>query len=114
MVKSGMIKALAIGGATALSCAARTSRPSPRPSPGSNRRAGRAVSCRPARRAILSLTIQRETAKVLKLPDVVERLKSRRQRGVSAATPAEFDARFHADIVKFAKIIEDAKIPKLD
>jgi hypothetical protein len=30
------------------------------------------------------------------------------------STPEEFDARFRADITKYAKIIADAKIPKQD
>jgi tripartite-type tricarboxylate transporter receptor subunit TctC len=57
--------------------------------------------------------LQQETAKVLKLPDVIERLRAGGNEGVGS-TPEEFDARFRADIVKFAKIIADAKIPKLD
>jgi tripartite-type tricarboxylate transporter receptor subunit TctC len=59
------------------------------------------------------LTIQRETAKALKLPDVVARLKTGGNEGVGS-TPEEFDARFRADIVKFAKIIKDANIPTQD
>jgi tripartite-type tricarboxylate transporter receptor subunit TctC len=56
------------------------------------------------------MTIQRETAKALKLPDVVARLKTGGNEGVGS-TPEEFDARFRADIVKFAKIIKDSDIP---
>jgi tripartite-type tricarboxylate transporter receptor subunit TctC len=56
------------------------------------------------------MTIQRETAKALKLPDVMARLKTGGNEGVGS-TPEEFDARFRADIVKFAKIIKDANIP---
>jgi tripartite-type tricarboxylate transporter receptor subunit TctC len=59
------------------------------------------------------LTIQRETAKVLTLPDVIARLKTGGNEGVGS-TPEEFDARFRADIVKFAKIIKDANIPTQD
>ena len=59
------------------------------------------------------LRLQRETAKVLKLPDVIERLRAGGNEGVGS-TPEEFDARFRADIDKFAKIIADAKIPKQD
>ena len=29
-------------------------------------------------------------------------------------SPAEFDAQFKADIARFAKVVEQAKIPKLD
>jgi tripartite-type tricarboxylate transporter receptor subunit TctC len=57
--------------------------------------------------------LQQETAKVLKLPDVMERLRAGGNEGVGS-TPEEFDRVFRADIVKFAKIIADAKIPKLD
>jgi tripartite-type tricarboxylate transporter receptor subunit TctC len=57
--------------------------------------------------------IQRETAKVLKLPDVQERLRAGGNEAVGSA-PEEFEARFKADVAKFAKIISDAKIPKQD
>jgi tripartite-type tricarboxylate transporter receptor subunit TctC len=59
------------------------------------------------------LRLQQETAKVLKLPDVLARLRAGGNEAVGS-TPEEFDARFRADIVKFAKIIADAKIPKQD
>lgn len=57
--------------------------------------------------------LQREMAEVLKSPDVVERLRSSGNEPVGS-TPEQFDAVFKADIVKFEKIISDAKIPKLD
>jgi tripartite-type tricarboxylate transporter receptor subunit TctC len=59
------------------------------------------------------LRLQQEMAKVVKLPEVVERLKTGGNEGVGS-TPEEFDRVFRTDIVKFAKIIADAKIPKLD
>jgi tripartite-type tricarboxylate transporter receptor subunit TctC len=59
------------------------------------------------------LRLQQEMAKVVKLPDVIERLKTGGNEGVGS-TPEEFDRVFRSDIVKFAKIIADAKIPKLD
>jgi tripartite-type tricarboxylate transporter receptor subunit TctC len=59
------------------------------------------------------LRLQQETAKALRQPDVIERLKAGGNEGVGS-TPEEFDRVFRADIVKFAKIIADAKIPKLD
>jgi tripartite-type tricarboxylate transporter receptor subunit TctC len=57
--------------------------------------------------------LQQETAKALKHPDVMERLRAGGNEGVGSP-PEEFDRVFRADIVKYAKIIEDAKIPKLD
>jgi tripartite-type tricarboxylate transporter receptor subunit TctC len=57
--------------------------------------------------------LQQGVVKVLKLPDVVERLRAGGNEGVGS-TPEEFDARFRADITKYAKIIADAKIPKQD
>jgi tripartite-type tricarboxylate transporter receptor subunit TctC len=57
--------------------------------------------------------IQRETAKVLKLPEVQERLRAGGNEAVGS-TPEEFEARFKGDVTKFAKIIADAKIPKQD
>jgi tripartite-type tricarboxylate transporter receptor subunit TctC len=55
--------------------------------------------------------LQQEIAKVLKLPDVIERLRAGDNEGVGSK-PEEFDARYRADITKYAKII--AKIPKQD
>jgi len=57
--------------------------------------------------------LQRETAKALKSPDVIERLKTGGNEGVGS-TPEEFDARFKADIAKFAKIVKEAHIPTQD
>ena len=57
--------------------------------------------------------LQQETAKVLNLPEVIERLRTGGNEGVGS-TPEEFDRRFREDITKFAKIIADAKIPKQD
>ena len=57
--------------------------------------------------------LQSAAAAVLKLPEVIERLRTGGNEGVGS-TPAEFEAVFKADIVKFAKIIADAKIPKQD
>jgi tripartite-type tricarboxylate transporter receptor subunit TctC len=52
-------------------------------------------------------------AKALKLPEVIERLRAGGNEPIGS-TPEQFDARFRADIAKFAKIIDDAKIPKQD
>jgi tripartite-type tricarboxylate transporter receptor subunit TctC len=57
--------------------------------------------------------IQRETAKVLALPDVRERLTAMVYEPVGS-TPAEFDAYFQAEVQKFAKVVADARIPKQD
>jgi tripartite-type tricarboxylate transporter receptor subunit TctC len=54
--------------------------------------------------------IQQETAKVLRRPDVRERLKSFAYEPVGSA-PEEFGAFFQAEIEKFAKVIKDANIP---
>ena len=57
--------------------------------------------------------LHQEAVKILKLPDVLERLRAGGNEPVGS-TPEEFDARVKVDIVKYAKIIEDAKIPKQD
>src|SRR4051812_11160601 len=57
--------------------------------------------------------IQRETAKVLALPDVRERLTAMVYEPVGS-TPAEFEAYFKADVARFAKVVADANIPKQD
>jgi tripartite-type tricarboxylate transporter receptor subunit TctC len=57
--------------------------------------------------------IQRGAAKALTAPDLLERLHIGGNEAVGS-TPEEFEARFKADVTKFAKIISDAKIPKQD
>jgi tripartite-type tricarboxylate transporter receptor subunit TctC len=52
-------------------------------------------------------------AKVLADPKVRERLMSTGQEPVGNP-PEEFAGQFKADIARFAKVIEQAKIPKLD
>ena len=47
------------------------------------------------------------------MPDVIERLRTGGNEAVGS-TPEEFEKLFKADIVKFAKIIADANIPKQD
>jgi tripartite-type tricarboxylate transporter receptor subunit TctC len=59
------------------------------------------------------LTIQRETKKVLALPDVLERIQTFGAQPVGS-TPEEFAAKFKADLARFARIVEEAKIPKQD
>ena len=59
------------------------------------------------------LRLQREMAEVLKSPDVIERISVTGNEPVGS-TPDEFAAFYKADIAKFAKVVADAKIPKLD
>ena len=58
-------------------------------------------------------TLHQAAVKVLKMPDVLERLRLGGNEAVGS-TPEEFDKLFRADIVKYAKIIADAQIPKQD
>jgi tripartite-type tricarboxylate transporter receptor subunit TctC len=62
--------------------------------------------------AIVS-AFQQAMAKVLADPMVAERFRSFGAEPVGN-TPAEFTAQYKADIARYAKIIEQAKIPKLD
>jgi tripartite-type tricarboxylate transporter receptor subunit TctC len=62
--------------------------------------------------AIVS-TLHELMAKVLADPQVRQRLMATGQEPVGN-TPAEFTAQFKADTARFAKVIEQAKIPKLD
>jgi tripartite-type tricarboxylate transporter receptor subunit TctC len=57
--------------------------------------------------------IQQNMAKVLADPQVRERLVSVGQEPVGNS-PTAFEAQFKADIARFAKVVETAKIPKLD
>ena len=49
----------------------------------------------------------------LSAPDVLERVRLAGNEAV-ASTPAEFEQRFKADLVKFAKIVKEAHIPVQD
>ena len=112
LIESGRLKALAIGGAKR-SPALPTVPTVAETIPGfeSTSWQGYFVPTGTPREVVLRL--QQEMAKVLKLPDVMERLRSGGNEGVGS-TPEEFDAQFRADIVKYAKIIAEAKIPKQD
>ena len=112
LVESGQLKALAIGGSKRAPAAPNVPTVAETiPGFESTSWQGYFVPAGTPREVVLRL--QQETAKVLKLPEGVERLKAGGNEGVGS-TPEEFDKVFRADIVKFAKIIADAKIPKLD
>jgi tripartite-type tricarboxylate transporter receptor subunit TctC len=57
--------------------------------------------------------IQQAMAKVVAEPQVRERVLAVGQEPVGNA-PADFAAQFKADVARFAKVIEQARIPKLD
>jgi tripartite-type tricarboxylate transporter receptor subunit TctC len=57
--------------------------------------------------------IQRETVKVLALPDVQKALKAMAYEPVGS-TPEDFAAFVKAETAKFARVVEDAHIPKQD
>jgi tripartite-type tricarboxylate transporter receptor subunit TctC len=59
------------------------------------------------------MRLNREMVEVMKLPDVAERLRANGNEPVGS-TPEQLDALYRADIERFAKVIADAKIPKLD
>jgi tripartite-type tricarboxylate transporter receptor subunit TctC len=55
--------------------------------------------------------IRTEVAKTIALPEIGARLRAMAYEPVGS-TPAEFDAYFRSEMVKFTRIIADAKIPK--
>jgi tripartite-type tricarboxylate transporter receptor subunit TctC len=57
--------------------------------------------------------IQREAANALGVPDVRDALLAMGLEPVGS-TPEEFDARYKADLVKFASIVKEARIPLQD
>ena len=61
----------------------------------------------------LVLKLQGEMAEILRLPDVAERLRATGNEPVGG-TPEAFDRLYRADIARFAKVVADARIPKLD
>lgn len=58
-------------------------------------------------------TIQRAAKAALSAPDVLERLRITGNEAVGS-TPEEFEARFNADLAKFAKIVKEAHISPQD
>ena len=57
--------------------------------------------------------LQREIARAVQLPDVRQRVESTGNE-VVGSTPEEFDAKFRADVARFKKIVQDARIPPQD
>ena len=57
--------------------------------------------------------IQRAAGKALTAPDLLERLRVTGNEPVGS-TPEEFEARFKADLAKFAKIVKEAQISPQD
>ena len=112
LVQGGQLKALAIGGA-ARSPAMPDVPTVAETIPGFESTSWQGYFVPAATPRDIVVRLQQETAKALKHPDVMERLRAGGNEGVGS-TPEEFDRVFRADIVKFAKIIADAKIPKLD
>ena len=60
-------------------------------------------------REVMAL-MQREAAKAINAPDMQERLKAMGNDPVGS-TSAEFEAKFKADLAKFAKVVKEANIP---
>jgi tripartite-type tricarboxylate transporter receptor subunit TctC len=59
------------------------------------------------------LKIHQETRKALAVPDVVARIKTFGSEPVGS-TPDEFARKVDSNLAKYAKVVADAKIPKLD
>ncbi len=57
--------------------------------------------------------IQREVARAVHLPDVRQRVEATGNE-VVGSTPDEFEGKFKADVARFKKIVQDAKIPYQD
>jgi tripartite-type tricarboxylate transporter receptor subunit TctC len=57
--------------------------------------------------------LQREIARVAALTDVRQRMEATGNESVGS-TPEEFDSKFKADVARFKKIVQDAKLPMQD
>ena len=55
----------------------------------------------------------KEIARIAQLPDVRQRIESTGNEAVGS-TPEEFDAKFKADVARFKKIVQDARLPMQD
>jgi tripartite-type tricarboxylate transporter receptor subunit TctC len=56
--------------------------------------------------------LQDEAVKAARLPDVVRKLETEGGNEMVAGTPEEFAALIQSDLVRYRKLIEDARIPK--
>lgn len=57
--------------------------------------------------------IHREVVKALNMPDVRDRIVAMGQ-GIVGSTPEEFEAKYQAELVTFARIIKEARVPLQD
>ncbi|OFZ97337.1 MAG: hypothetical protein A3H35_13235 [Betaproteobacteria bacterium RIFCSPLOWO2_02_FULL_62_17] len=57
--------------------------------------------------------ISLEVARVLKLPDIIERLPAWGGQAVGNS-PEAFSARYRADIARYGKVVKEARVPYLD
>ena len=57
--------------------------------------------------------ISAEVARVLRLPDIIERLPSWGGQAVGNS-PEAFTARYRADIARYGKVVKEARVPYLD
>lgn len=57
--------------------------------------------------------ISAEVARVLKLPDIIERLPTWGGEAIGSS-PEEFSKRYRADIARYGKVVREAKVPTLD
>jgi len=57
--------------------------------------------------------LQREIARVAALPEVRQRMEATGNEAVGS-TPEEFDVKFKADVARFRKIVQDARLPMQD
>ena len=57
--------------------------------------------------------VSREVARAAQLPDVRQRVEATGNETVGS-TPDEFEAKFKADVARFKKIVQDAKLPPQD
>jgi tripartite-type tricarboxylate transporter receptor subunit TctC len=57
--------------------------------------------------------LSREVARTAQLPEVRSRIESTGNEAVGS-TPEEFDAKFRADVERFKKIVQDARLPYQD
>ena len=63
--------------------------------------------------AAIQAQISAEVARILKLPDIIERLPSWGGEAVGS-TPEAFGQRYRADIARYGKVVREAKVPYLD
>jgi tripartite-type tricarboxylate transporter receptor subunit TctC len=112
-VAAGSIRALAIGGATRSEALPEVPTVAESALPGFESMSWQGWFVPAGTPRDIVVAIQHAAVKALAAPDLIERLRIGGNEAVGS-TPEAFEARFRADLAKFAKAVKEAHIPSQD